>query len=197
MAVRMGQELELNVDNTHTAASKLRYPPEEMHTRRNVWGVAVVLDLFLSLQLGRPPAIVDSLRTSPPHILHPPQPHDLGSLSFLPGLTLAPPDSLFACTYSLCQIISRINLQLYLGFNPHEKSLNGTAMAAVPPSLQQQQGRDDAKLMSLHLLRNELDLWHQGLPHQFRISIGHPPEREVLEVNMFYHVAIILLYRPL
>ncbi|KAF8890044.1 hypothetical protein CPB85DRAFT_263959 [Mucidula mucida] len=31
---------------------------------------------------------------------------------------------------------------------------------------------------------------------QFRISLGHQPEQKVLEVNMFYHVAVILLYRP-
>jgi hypothetical protein len=49
----------------------------------------------------------------------------------------------------------------------------------------------------LTTLESELDMWHQSLPIQFRISIGHQPTREVIELNMIYHVAIILLYRPL
>jgi len=46
------------------------------------------------------------------------------------------------------------------------------------------------------MLKADLDMWHEALPVQFRISIGHQPTREVIELNMLYHVAIILLYRP-
>ncbi|KAK0444279.1 uncharacterized protein EV420DRAFT_1751901 [Desarmillaria tabescens] len=132
LAVRMAQELELK-------------PTSE------VWGVCLTLDLLLSLQLGRPPGIVDALRP-PPSIVK-----DSGDL--------------FVQTSSLCRIVSRINLHLYLGFE----------FPAGKP---------------METLKAELDRWHHDLPVQFRISLGHQPERRVLEINMFYQVAIILLYRP-
>ncbi|PBK89054.1 hypothetical protein ARMGADRAFT_350456 [Armillaria gallica] len=132
LAVRMAQELELK-------------PTSE------VWGVCLTLDLLLSLQLGRPPGIVDALRPPPSTV------KDSGDL--------------FVQTASLCRIISRINLHLYLGLE----------FPAGKP---------------LEALKAELDRWHHDLPVQFRISLGHQPERRVLEINMFYQVAIILLYRP-
>ncbi len=148
-AIRMGQELDLHMP----PPSKSRLSPEEIQVRQNVWGVCLLLDLLLSLQLGKPPAVADSLRSPP--VLPSPQ-----------------SQSLFAHTYTLCHIVSRINLHLYFGFTPSAP----TALAT---------------------LKKELDLWQQTLPMQFRISLGHQPEQKVLEVNMFYHVAVILLYRPL
>ncbi|KAF9042780.1 hypothetical protein BDZ89DRAFT_1128393 [Hymenopellis radicata] len=147
-AIRMGQELDLHMP----PPSKSRLSPEEIQVRQSVWGVCLLLDLLLSLQLGKPPAVADSLRSPP--VLPSPQ-----------------SQSLFAHTYNLCHIVSRINLHLYFGFTPSAP----TALAT---------------------LKQELDSWQQTLPMQFRISLGHQPEQKVLEINMFYHVAVILLYRP-
>ena len=163
----MGQDLELH---SH-GSSQARYTSEELQNRRRIWGVVSILDLYLSLQLGRPSAIVDGYcdfsntpgTTSPISQLVSPD-------SSIPGSSF---DTLFGQTVSLCRIISRINFYLYL--NLGSKSLSDM----------------------LVLLKSELDIWHQGLPVQFRISIGHQPTQDVLEVNMLYHIAVILLYRPL
>ena len=47
------------------------------------------------------------------------------------------------------------------------------------------------------MLKNELDSWHHALSMEYRISIGNQARSEVIEVNMLYHMTIILLYRPL
>jgi len=123
------------------------------------------------LQLGQPSAIVDSLRV--PISSSQSNSNLNSSLSF--GIPTEP-QPLFMHTVSLCQIISRIKFYFYLGFGHSDPQ---------------------SQLDKLTMLQGELDQWHHALPLQFRISIGHQPEREVLEVNMLYHVAIILLYRPL
>lgn len=168
----MGQDLDLS--NEYPAArthEKAKVSSEERQLRRNVWGVSVILDLLLSLQLGRPPAVSDPLRSTPPCSSK----DDVLASSLIPGMT-SHPQTLFVHTVALCQIISRINFHLYLGF-----------------------GRTGAQPQSeiLSTLKTELEMWHHMLPRQYQISIGHQPERDVLEVNMLYHVAIILLYRPL
>lgn len=173
LAVRMGQDLDLNEDGTNPPPNRPELSPEDQQTRRNIWGVSLMLDLFLSLQLGRPPAIVDALR-APSASNTDKWKTDILNASLVPGI-VPPPQPLFTHTITLCQIISRINFHLYLGFS-----------SEVRPQTE--------KLLTL---KTELDMWQHGLPHEYRISIGHQPERDVLEVNMLYHVAIILLYRPL
>src|ERR1700683_1519829 len=59
LAVRMGQDLGLHSDSSEDSI-KWKYSEEELTMRRRVWGVTLILDLFLSLQLGRPSGIVDS-----------------------------------------------------------------------------------------------------------------------------------------
>jgi len=72
-------------------------------------------------------------------------------------------------------IISRINYQLYLSTPANE----------------------DQNVERLEILRRELDKWREALPSELRVSIGHQASLPVLDVNLLYHVAIILLYRPL
>ncbi|KAF9465952.1 fungal-specific transcription factor domain-containing protein [Collybia nuda] len=174
LAVRMAQDLDLNEDDSN--ANRPDLLPEDRQTRRNIWGVSSMLDLFLSLQLGRPPAIMDALRPTGPSHSNNWQSNAIPS-SLIPELTpTIQSQTLFAHTVALCHIMARINFHFYLGFSPVE---------AQPQT---------EKLLEL---KAELDMWQHALPHKYRISIGHQPEREVLEVNMLYHVAIILLYRPL
>jgi len=162
LAVRMGQDLQLHEEPNN---SVLQLTTQDSELRQNIWGVCLILDLLLSLQMGRPPANFDSLKTSLNTV---PRPCPLDV-----DVDTTPP---FAYAVSLCRIISMINFHLYLGYPLP------TAQSS-PEKL-------------LHL-RTELDMWHHSLPVQYRISIGHQPRREVLEINMLYHVAIIILYRPM
>jgi len=167
----MGQELGLHHDLSSSPPSNAKYTLDEQRIRRNVWGVVLILDLFLS-----PPTwttIRDSRQSPGSYIIFSKQQQPNSSLSF--GIPTEP-QPLFMHTVSLCQIISRINFYFYLGFGHSDPQ---------------------SQLDKLTMLQGELDQWHHALPLQFRISIGHQPEREVLEVNMLYHVPIILLYRPL
>lgn len=175
MAVRMGQELELSKEASH---STTKYSSEDRSIRENVWGVSLILDLFLSLQLGRPSAVADVLKmqSDSSRSLVAATGETVPSSSLIHGMA-PPPQPLFYHTVALCQIISRINFYLYLNFN--------------------MSGAQQSQSEKLVFLKNELDMWQHGLPHQYRISLGHQPGRDVLEVNMLYHVAVILLYRPL
>ncbi|KIM91768.1 hypothetical protein PILCRDRAFT_43668, partial [Piloderma croceum F 1598] len=110
LAVRMGQDLGLHLDladdGTGKEQAQTQYSVEELAVRRRVWGVTLVLDLHISLQLGRPPAAMD------------------GNTLFDPSSPSAVTDTLnhnadadhllFAYTVSLSRTISRINLYLYL-----------------------------------------------------------------------------------
>jgi|ERR1700691_2844944 hypothetical protein len=185
LAVRMCQDLGLHSNSTEAKGKgKGTYSAEELAMRRRVWGVTLILDILLSLQLGRPSAIVEG------HVFS-----DGTSTTTSPALAsirtpILNPDTdtdhpLFSHTVSLSRIISHINLYLYLGFNgPTSMNTNTGGTSRKPSEM-------------LTTLKANLDMWHQALPVQFRISIGHQPTREVIELNMLYHVAIILLYRPL
>ncbi|KAJ3575464.1 hypothetical protein NP233_g1081 [Leucocoprinus birnbaumii] len=162
LGVRMAQDLKLH-EEAADSTTPLANPDAIM--RRNVWGVCVILDLLLSLQMGRPPVTSDALKN----------PLTPASRSRPPDIDVNPPTP-FAYAVSLCRVIALINFHLYLGYP--------SSAAQSPPD-------------KLSHLRTELDMWHHSLPMQYRISIGHQPQREVLEVNMLYHVAIILLYRPI
>jgi hypothetical protein len=162
LAVRMAQDLLLHDDSTN---ENPQLPPQEIQLRRNVWGVCVMLDLLLSLQMGRPPANSDALKESVV----------VGLRSRAPDVDINPSPP-FTYAVSLCRVIAMINFYLYLGYP--------SSAAQSPPD-------------KLSHLRTALDMWHHSLPMQYRISIGHQPRRDVLEINMLYHVAIILLYRPM
>jgi hypothetical protein len=161
--VRIGQDLALY---SPSATSTVKYSAEETQTRSQVWGVVLIVDLYVSLQLGRPSAFLDGR-----YDLH--SIVDASDFNLHSDPTKNEPSSMFLHTVFLCQIISKINFTLYLGF--------GSA----------------AQQDALTSLKNELDVWHSKLPLSFRVSIGHHPAKEALELNMLFHVAIILLYRPL
>ena len=184
MAVRMARDLALHSDPSSGASNGNgigKFSVEELSIRRRVWGVTLMLDLFLALQLSRPSAIVDGYvldrsiaPTASPRLNNAPT----STLALNPDTD--PDHPLFSHTVSLSRIMSRINLYLYLGFSGHRNT--------TPP------GQTSEMLTTLE---GELDRWHQSLPIQFRISIGHQPTKEVIELNMLYHVAIILLHRSL
>lgn len=162
LAIRMAQDMHLHEDaNDRSAQSQ----SEEGKLRRNVWGVCTILDLLLSLQMGRPQACSEALKRQVASSRH--------SRASDVDINPLPP---FTYSVSLCHVISMINFNFYLGYS--------STTAQTPSELLMQ-------------LRSELDLWHHCLPVQYRISIGHQPRRDVLEINMLYHVAIILLYRPM
>lgn len=148
-------------------------PEDVKNMRRRVWGVVCILDLLIALQLGRPSAIFDAHWASEIPLTTPPPP-DAGRPSSL-ETPITPTPQYFAYTASLCLIISRINYQLYL---------------SAPAS-------EEESVSRLENLKHELDRWHEALPSNLRISIGHQASLPVLDVNLLYHVAIILLYRPL
>lgn len=163
LAVRMAQDMQLHEELPNNES--LSTPSEEIQLRQNVWGVCYMLDLLLSLQMGRPPINSDVLK---------------GSLTATPRLSTPASDvnplPPFTYAVSLCRVVATINFHLYLGYR--------ASTGQSPPE-------------KLSHLRAELDMWHHSLPMQYRISIGHQPRRDVLEINMLYHVAIILLYRPM
>ncbi|ESK94819.1 nitrogen assimilation transcription factor nira [Moniliophthora roreri MCA 2997] len=187
LAIRMGQELQLANSSTAISGTSGLTLEQERQQRQNVWAISLILDMFLSLQLGKAPGVADSLREGSFKLI-------TGGNAGVPFIHPLPktPDTVFLHTYELCHIISRINFYLYLGFGPQNKMVTGNETAALPFS-------DPANKVSqekLTILKAELDSWYQSLPMQYRIAIGHQPERDVLEINMYYHVALILLYRP-
>ncbi|KAF9062985.1 hypothetical protein BDP27DRAFT_1232797 [Rhodocollybia butyracea] len=143
------------------------------------------------------------------------------SVSGLPTSILSSPPPLFAYSCLLSQIISKINFWLYLGFGPTPSppsapgptnsrvssallSLSSSSSGSVTPLSTAEPQNAFPTQAKLATLRTELDGWLQMLPIQFRVSIGGIGfgatglgTKEVLEVNMLYHVAVILLYRPL
>jgi hypothetical protein len=151
--------------NEETNEGTLQASSPETQLRRNIWGVCFIVDLLLSLQMGKPPITYDALKGS----------LSMSSRQRPPDVDINPSPP-FTYAVSLCRVIATINFHLYLGY-PYP-----TAQPS-PDKLSQ--------------LRGELDMWHRSLPMQYRISIGHQPRRDVLEINMLYHVAIILLYRPM
>ncbi|THH18800.1 hypothetical protein EW146_g2246 [Bondarzewia mesenterica] len=212
LAVRMGQELGLHLA-THPNLSSLshaqsqQFSPEEARMRNNIWGVTIILDVFLSLQLDRPSAI------SPPSPHHhfnylsngigvavpSPSAHNQTSSSAAPTtadsmLISNPAGALFAQTISLCRIVSRINFYLYHASLP--MPVDGSS-ANLSAGQVDRLSNDCSPTEKLSVLKDELESWHMALPGQFRISVGEKTApREVLEVNMLYYVAVILLWRP-
>jgi hypothetical protein len=161
MAVRVGQDMDLNGELPTTYEKS--FPMEEIRLRRCIWNVSLMLDLFLSLQLGRPPASFDCLRST---VTYEPSKNEYANH----------PVPIFLHAAALCRTIARINLHLYLGYDA--------------PAMQ-------THTEKLKTLKDELEKWYQMLPGQYRVVIGHQPDRSVLELNMLYNVAVILLYRPL
>ncbi|KAF5390979.1 hypothetical protein D9757_004004 [Collybiopsis confluens] len=216
MAIRVAQELDLPISasyspyfvslNLPTAApsssahSKIRekYTSEDHILRGNLWGILSILDGFLCLQLGRLPAVAEALKPVPNA-----NPHQHIMNNANPALS-APqsPPSLFAYSYSLFRLMSKIHFWMYLGYGPNRQgaSLISSTLPGISLATEMSENSLQAKLATL---RVELDNWLQGLPIQFRVSIGGlgfggtgVVAKEVLEINMYYHVAVILLYRP-
>lgn len=152
-AVRMGQALRLDL---HRGTFLAYDQSQTNYLGYKVWGVTVILDLFLSLQLRRPPGIYHDLR-SPPTFL-----------------ALGTDNTAFAYTLSLCRIISCINQRICLddaNTNPNQQDLIE--------------------------LESKLKQWERVLPQHFKISDELQSQREVIELNMLYQFALILLYRRL
>ncbi|KIL62816.1 hypothetical protein M378DRAFT_80728, partial [Amanita muscaria Koide BX008] len=162
LAIRVGQDMDLNGDSPSTYGQK-NLPPPEIRLRRNIWRVSFMLDLFLSLHLGRAPALFDGLRSATKYNVQQSE-------------YATHPVPTFLHTVALCQTISRIYLHLYLAFNT--------------PGLQ-------TPAEKLTVLREELESWHRSLPAHYCVAVGNQSEKlDVLELNMLYQVAVILLHHP-
>ncbi|KAF8326863.1 fungal-specific transcription factor domain-containing protein [Cantharellus anzutake] len=172
VAVRMSQDLGLHL----SSSAWVEVSDETKDMRCRVWGVVCILDLLLSLQLGRPSVILDAQWATEIPISNPPPP-DAGHPQSLENFN-TPAPHFFSHTASLCLVISHINFQLY------HSSKNNSEGDGIP------------SLDKLAPLKAELDQWHVRLPPELRISMGHSASLPTLDVNLLYHVAIILMYRP-
>ncbi|KAF8214072.1 hypothetical protein K438DRAFT_1802822 [Mycena galopus ATCC 62051] len=202
-AVRIA--VELGLDGGNSVNESAGETIVDAHDQ-GLWGVASMLDLFLSIQLGRAPASAEALRPFPlaPLPLSVPRTANVGlpsPASSTVSATSMPPSStsvtnfhtalattasqsaadnpnaeLAAHTRALVRIVARVHFCVVLGFD----------LPSSPPA-----GSDPA-----HILRGELAAWHRGLPQRFRVALGgERVPREVLEVHMLYQVAAGMLAR--
>ncbi|KIK57370.1 hypothetical protein GYMLUDRAFT_172857, partial [Collybiopsis luxurians FD-317 M1] len=115
MAIRLGQELDLPASASYSPHfTSLNLANTEHILRGNLWGIATMLDGFLSLQLGRSPAIAEALKPCAPSSS---ANHSITSTTSPPSLphSISYPPPLFAYSYSLFQLVSKIHFWLYLG----------------------------------------------------------------------------------
>ncbi|KAF7313845.1 Nitrogen assimilation transcriptional factor nira [Mycena chlorophos] len=187
VAIRAGVELGLDgvrpnfgksrSGTSNRGPSSTAIDPEDSSWTKGLWGVVSLLDLLLSMQLGRSPGTSDALRhasakSNTPK--HPPSP-PLSSMEI--ASTFADNDegpSLFAHTRDLLRIVARIYFYVGLGY-------------ADPPAPNQD---------AIDICRAELVAWHDGLPSAFRLTLGgERVPKAVLEAHMLYQIALGLLAR--
>ncbi|KAJ7176715.1 hypothetical protein C8R46DRAFT_1077099, partial [Mycena filopes] len=166
--------------------------------RRGLWGVVSMLDLFLSIQLGRAPASAEALRPLPSSS---PRSTTGMSMNVLPSLspsiasTTTSPNvpigeggadsvetdddaALFTHTRTLVRIIARLHFCVTLGYG-EVPSCGGSTTSSAPSSL-----------------RDELAAWYRELPQGFRVALGgERVPRAVLEAHMLYQVGVAMLAR--
>ncbi|KAF7324631.1 Nitrogen assimilation transcriptional factor nira [Mycena kentingensis (nom. inval.)] len=206
-AIRIGVELGLDDVRSPSAnpsgatTPRARGPPhhlrEESVWTKSLWGVTTLLDLFLSIQLGRPPGSCEALR---PVIMFPPSSTN-GKQALPPSPPLssiaqsspsAPPlvsasvqgsaedaeaEALLVHTRALVRIVTRIHFCVCLGYADAE-------------------GRETRSDAPVEVLRAELAAWHQALPARFRVTLGGGRvPRAVLEAHMLYQVALGMVAR--
>ncbi|KAJ7182720.1 hypothetical protein C8R43DRAFT_940827 [Mycena crocata] len=210
-AVRVA--VELGLDHVEPEARDAE-ATKEREWERGLWGVATMLDLFLSIQTGRAPASAEALRPLAP------QPLALtvsSSSSTLPSpspsaaspmnlLTNSNPSShvnqdagddaedtdtetaLFAQTRALVRIVARVHFSVGLGYELLSKFGSTSSVNNAV------NGSNDDPLRSLLLA--ELAAWHRSLPQRFRVALGGDRVPcAVLEAHMLYQVGIGMLGR--
>ncbi|KAJ7887508.1 hypothetical protein B0H14DRAFT_1235256 [Mycena olivaceomarginata] len=218
-AVRIAVELGLDGgESTHENESREATPggdrdPSGEAWKRSLWGVASMLDLFLSIQLGRAPASAEALRPLPSA----PLAFAAGANAGLPSpssstasastsvsntlVTLANASAseseddtaadaeLAGHIRALVRIVARVHFCVALGYGvPHSPTSPATTSSPLAGSSISRDG--------VQLLRAELTAWHRGLPQRFRVALGgERVPRAVLEVHMLYQVAVGMLAR--
>ncbi|KAJ7705505.1 hypothetical protein B0H17DRAFT_1326281 [Mycena rosella] len=189
-AVRVAQELGLDGEIKDDGGGTAK---EDGPWARGLWGVASMMDLFLSIQLGRAPATAEALRP-----LAPPSSSTNGNTSLpspastsTPASTYAsasasnntdvggddgnPDAALFVHTLALVRIVARVHFWLGLGYGSMEGSTDSTSTDG---------------------LATELAAWHRSLPARFRVALGgERVPRAVLEAHMLYQVGVGMLGR--
>ncbi|KAJ7489304.1 hypothetical protein FB451DRAFT_686606, partial [Mycena latifolia] len=198
-AVRAAQELGLDRDvkeGGHGSDVK-----EDPAWARGLWGVASMMDLFLSIQLGRTPASAEALRPLlPPSALT----NGNGNASLPSPVSTSTPVSayastsasasidaggdadaaLFAHTRALVRIVTRVHFWVGLGY--------GAASGSDSTS-----GEVSTDSATTDGLASELAAWHRSLPARFRVALGgERVPRAVLEAHMLYQVGIGMLGHP-
>ncbi|KAJ7100696.1 hypothetical protein B0H15DRAFT_899587, partial [Mycena belliarum] len=193
-AVRVAQELGLDSDANQAGHAHM------------LWGVVTMVDLFLSIQLGRAPAVADALRPliSPAALANGdtnrhaslPSPASTSTPAPAPALpyTSAPPapdyagaatstaayeDEDDAALFTHTCALVRIIARVHF--------LLGLRYSAVP-------GAGESESASTDGLALELAAWHRSLPARFHVALGgERVPRAVLEVHMLYHVGVGML----
>ncbi|KAJ7088701.1 hypothetical protein C8R44DRAFT_751803 [Mycena epipterygia] len=225
-AVRVAQELGLDGDDRMDVGegnANNRAEGKDRTWERGLWGVASMMDLFLSIQLGHAPASAEALRPLAPLSLSLPA---LGSnvnalpspaLSFsaptpTSAATPAPPSTdtgddddddpdaaLFAHTRALVRIVARIHFCVGLGYGVPSVSSSAPSGPVTPlPAIgRKSSGTGDSVTDDAHaLLAGELVAWHRSLPPRFRVALGgERVPRSVLEAHMLYQVGVGMLAR--
>nr|GAT58925.1 nitrogen assimilation transcriptional factor nira [Mycena chlorophos] len=190
-AIRAGVELGLdtvrpNFGNSRSGTSNggpssTAIDLEDSSWTQNLWGVVSLLDLLLSMQLGRSPGTSDALRhvCAKPNTRRPPPSPLLSVTSASANSAQVSADeneepNLFLHTRALLRIVARIYFYVGLG-NAEPPAPNREAMTTW---------------------RAELVAWHDGLPSAFRVALGDGRvPKVVLETHMLYQIALGLLAR--
>ncbi|KAJ6560395.1 hypothetical protein B0H19DRAFT_1147519 [Mycena capillaripes] len=167
--------------------------------KRGLWGVASMLDLFLSIQLGRAPATAEALR---PITLTPanlPSSSVNGATLPSPAPTASPHEraeaeadaELAAHTRALVRIVARVHFCTALGYAVPANSVSSSSSDLDTANI-----NGSGSNGSGSTLRAELVAWHRGLPPRFRVALGgERVPRAVLEAHMLYQVAVGMLAR--
>ncbi|KAJ7628567.1 hypothetical protein FB45DRAFT_40568 [Roridomyces roridus] len=185
-AVRLAVELGLDgsAEDTHDKEDSER----DVAWEKSLWGVAIMMDLFLSIQLGRAPASAEALKplgTSPsaspsPSVASATVPHVMASAETPIQEGDEDADAvLFTHTKSLVRIVARVHFWVGLDY--------GSASGAAESSNTHEEATHGQ-------LSSELAAWHRALPQRFRVALGgERVPRSVLEMHMLYQVGVVML----
>ncbi|KAF7355750.1 Nitrogen assimilation transcriptional factor nira [Mycena sanguinolenta] len=212
-AIRIAVELGLDGGgSTSESASEARLDVNEETWKRCLWGVASMLDLFLSIQFNRAPACAEALRPLPP------SPFPLSALGTvgagvnagLPSPTSSPTSTTSVQPTSILLSASTDNTQATQASECADNTA-AAELAAHTRALVRIVARvhfcvalgygtvvpsPSGSTTPATALRAELAAWHRGLPQRFRVALGgERVPRAVLEVHMLYQVAVGMLAR--
>lgn len=159
VAVRTAQAIGLHTETS--ASGPIQHVDESVRERRRcTWYSIYVLDRLLSLQLGRPPAIVDTFYNVPLPI--PPEDYKASSYGFDDGYEQDKTDGVedyFTAMIKFSHLIGDVLQQLY---GPHKTQLLHKTMHIIEEC--------DHKLLR----------WRASLPRRLRFDLGHTFDSSIM-----------------